>query len=294
MSTVPSVGKKREAFSFQVYKKDEVKRRLEELFHGKCAYCESYYAGQAPVDVEHYRPKGSIDGVDDHDGYWWLGMEWTNLLPSCIDCNRRRKQKTPSKVGDVAVLHKEMLTGKKDCFPVAGGRATIEASSLSTEQPLLLDPTRDNPDEHLHYWIEDGQGTGLILPKASAGQGWELADPEEDPDLVAAQAAALGLSVRGAVSIQVYGLNRLRMVQERTQLLHRLRFFEYLIIQIGSVVQDLSKAHLEGIGEVRDAVTSLTSLQSRILDEMTALASPTAPFSAFAVAYLREFKRRLL
>lgn len=32
---------------------------------------------------------------------------------------------------------------------------------------------------------------------------------------VAATAATDGLSVRGAVSIQVYGLNRLRLVQER-------------------------------------------------------------------------------
>lgn len=283
----------REAFKFQVYKKEEVKRRLEELFHGKCAYCESYYAGQAPVDVEHYRPKGSVEGVGDHDGYWWLGMEWTNLLPSCIDCNRRRKQKTPTQVGDVNVLHKTMSTGKKDCFPVAGTRAANEAANLALEEPILLDPTRDNPEQHLHYWIEDGQGSGLILPKALGAQGQQLAPVDPDIAALAAKATALGLSVKGAVSIQVYGLNRLRIVQERTALLNRLRFFEYLVVQIGTVLQKLSKDHLEAIEEVKEATRSLTHLQSRILDEMVGLASPRAPFSAFAVAYIRDFKERL-
>ncbi|TCA23615.1 endonuclease [Rhizobium leguminosarum bv. viciae] len=286
-------GTEREAFKFQAYKKEEVKRRLEELFHGKCAYCESYYAGQAPVDVEHYRPKGAVEGESDHDGYWWLGMEWTNLLPSCIDCNRRRKQKTPTRVGDVEVLQKTMLTGKKDCFPVAGTRAANKAANLALEEPLLLDPTRDDPEQHLHYWIRDGHGSGLILPKALGPQGQQLAPVDADVAVLAAKATALGLSVRGAVSIQAYGLNRLRMVQERTALLNRLRFFEYLVVQIGTVLQKLSKDDLKGIVEVEDAIVNLTHLQSRVLDEMAALASPKAPFSAFAVAYIRDFKQRL-
>ncbi|AIC31314.1 hypothetical protein IE4771_PE00088 (plasmid) [Rhizobium etli bv. mimosae str. IE4771] len=280
-------------FKFRAYKKEEVKRRLEELFHGKCAYCESFYAGQAPVDVEHYRPKGSVEGEASHGGYWWLGMEWTNLLPSCIDCNRRRKQKTPTRVGDVAVLHKTMSTGKKDCFPIAGTRAANEAANLTLEDPLLLDPTRDDPEQHLHYWIKDGHGSGLILPKALGAQGQDLAAVDADVAALGAKATALGLSVKGAVSVQVYGLNRLRMVQERTALLNRLRFFEYLVVEIGTVLQRLSKDHLEGIEEVKDATKRLAHLQSRLLDEMVALASPKAPFSAFAVAYIRDFKQRL-
>jgi len=293
MSKILPPGTEREAFKFRAYKKDEVKRRLEELFHGKCAYCESFYAGQAPVDVEHYRPKGAVEGAADHDGYWWLGMEWTNLLPSCIDCNRRRKQKTPTQVGDVGILQKTMLTGKKDCFPVAGMRAASKSADLALEEPLLLDPTKDDPEVHLHYWIKDGHGSGLVLPKALGAQGHQLAPVDPDVATLAAKATALGLSVRGAVSIQVYGLNRLRMVQERTALLNRLRFFEYLVVQIGTVLQKLSKDELKSIGEVREAIANLIHLQSRILDEMAALASPKAPFSAFAVAYIRDFKRRL-
>lgn len=293
MTKVLPPGTEREAFKFHAYKKDEVKRRLEELFHGKCAYCESYYAGQAPVDVEHYQPKGSVEQEGTHGGYWWLGMEWTNLLPSCIDCNRRRKQKTPTQVGDVEILHKTMSTGKKDCFPVAGTRAATEAANLDLEEALLLDPTRDEPEEHLHFWIKDGQGSGLVLPKALGAQGQHLAAVDDDIAALAAKATALGLSVKGAVSIQVYGLNRLKMVQERTALLNRLRFFEYLVVEIGTVVQNLSQDHLDGIAAVKDAIDNLTRLRSRGLEEMVALASPEAAFSAFAVAYIRDFKQRL-
>ena len=66
---------KKKSFSFSVYKHAEVKAALEKLFHGKCAYCESFYSAQAPVDVEHFRPKGAVEGEADggderagHDG----------------------------------------------------------------------------------------------------------------------------------------------------------------------------------------------------------------------------------
>ncbi|WP_314961798.1 hypothetical protein [Bradyrhizobium cosmicum] len=86
MAEILPPSTKRKAFPFQAYKAEGVKKRLEELFHGKCAYCESLYASQAPVDVEHYRPKGRVKDEHAHPGYWWLASEWTNLLPASITC----------------------------------------------------------------------------------------------------------------------------------------------------------------------------------------------------------------
>lgn len=83
------------SYEFKIYKAAAIKAELDKLFHGKCAYCERFFASGAPVDVEHYRPKGGVEGDTTHRGYWWLAMEWSNLLPSCIDCNRRRGQRTP-------------------------------------------------------------------------------------------------------------------------------------------------------------------------------------------------------
>jgi hypothetical protein len=74
------------------------------LTSGKCAYCESVILNTHPGEVEHFRPKGRVRGRDgkvekvtiggaetEHPGYWWLAYAWSNLLPCCIDCNRRRQ-----------------------------------------------------------------------------------------------------------------------------------------------------------------------------------------------------------
>src|SRR6266545_3401433 len=47
-------------YNYQAYRLEGVKKALEGLFHGKCAYCESRYTATQPVDVEHYRPKGEV------------------------------------------------------------------------------------------------------------------------------------------------------------------------------------------------------------------------------------------
>lgn len=294
MQALLPAGETRSAFTFRAYKSEEVKRRLEDLFHGKCAYCETYYAAQAPVDVEHYRPKGAVEDDPDHPGYWWLAMDWQNLLPSCIDCNRRRKQKTPELTSDLSVLHKTMLTGKKDCFPVSGDRAAGEEADVDLEDPLLLDPTRDDPGAHLHYWLGDGPSAGLLLPRAADDAAPVLPAIGDEVEGVKAHAADAGLSIRGAVSIQVYGLNRLHLVQERAQLLQRLRFLEYIVIHIGEAVQTLSRPHLTVHEEVLEATRNLIQLQDRVIAEMTAMASPKAPYSVMAAAFIEDFKRRLL
>ena len=80
-------------FNYTAYTKKPLKKALTVLFHGKCAYCESRYAGSQPMDVEHWRPKGKVETANgEYPGYYWLAATWANLLPSCIDCNRSRKQ----------------------------------------------------------------------------------------------------------------------------------------------------------------------------------------------------------
>jgi len=289
---LPASGK-REAFTFATYRKDDVKRRLEALFHGKCAYCESFYGAQAPVDVEHYRPKGAVEGAD-HPGYWWVAMQWENLLPSCLDCNRRRRQQTPVAVGDLKVLFEQMSTGKKDAFPIAGQRAAPEAADFSGEQALLLDPTRDQPGDHLVFHLSEGHAAGLVYPKpAPAGAGPALV-ADDDHEGLAAGAAGAQVSVRGAVSIQVYGLNRMKLVQERAAVIRRLRFLETLMADIGDIAGSISAPHvLAADPAVPVAVQSLRLLQGRILAEMTTMAAPTAPDSSVATAYLADLKARV-
>lgn len=139
------------------------------VFHGKCAYCESPIASDQPGDIEHFRPKGEltdsenrpvlVDGAHGgnipHPGYYWLAYDWRNLLPSCTDCNRPSKQKTGGK----------KRLGKWKQFPVKSFRAA-KPGEESQEEPLLINPTQQDPEDHLAI----DPATGVFIPKTREGQ----------------------------------------------------------------------------------------------------------------------------
>jgi uncharacterized protein (TIGR02646 family) len=58
-----------------------VKNCLVNLFHGKCAYCESKITHVDYGHIEHYRPQSGPSGRPD------LTFEWSNLLLACGICN---------------------------------------------------------------------------------------------------------------------------------------------------------------------------------------------------------------
>ena len=281
------------SFSFSAYKDAEVKAALEKLFHGKCAYCESIYRFQAPVDVEHYRPKGAVEDDKTHPGYWWIAMAWDNLLPSCIDCNRRRKQPTPIPDVNLTNLHdaatRTINTGKKDAFPVEGIRALDEGADLMAERAYLLDPTRDKPDDHLVYHMDANRPTGLVLPKAidAASPSLPVIGPA---GTIATSADQSGLSVRGAVSIQVYGLNRLGLVQERTRILRQLEFLRHVITEIDSIASDVRRSRARW---ARTAATRLDDLIETIILQIRSMAEPDPPYSAMVRQWIETFVRDL-
>jgi uncharacterized protein (TIGR02646 family) len=167
--------------AWKIYKDPEVVAELHNAFGGKCAYCESRYAHTAPMDVEHFRPKGgvAIDGQKKLKvpGYWWLASDWANLLPSCIDCNRERTQEFPNEDPDKA--------GKANKFPLKPGTAHAEEPGKEkTEKALLIDPCREQPEKYLVF-----DEKGLALPKRK--------------------------HERGQAAIKVHGLNRQGLVSER-------------------------------------------------------------------------------
>jgi uncharacterized protein (TIGR02646 family) len=187
----PLPPKPTKAPGFAAYKRQPVKDALAGLFGPKCAYCEFRYAGGAPMDVEHYRPKGGyLDerGVLRKPGYYWLAADWDNLLPSCIDCNRERKQVYRARDGKLV----KGKSGKANHFPILAGTARATApAGIATEQPLLLDPCRDRPELHLHF-LADGFVEPALTPE-------ETARP------------------RGKATIQVYGLAREGLVGDRRE-----------------------------------------------------------------------------
>jgi hypothetical protein len=123
---------------------------LHNNFYGKCAYCETLIVSNQPGDVEHYRPKGRLTDANNkvitvdnngtpgpHLGYYWLAYQFTNLLPSCIDCNRPSKGNSGGN-----------LIGKWDKFPVDGINAINPGEHLQ-ENDLLINPTVIDPEGHL-------------------------------------------------------------------------------------------------------------------------------------------------
>lgn len=114
-----------------------------------CAYCSRVLPGNDRGDVEHFRPKKSIQGAPGHGGYWWLGYRISNYVLSCGVCNSSRK-------------------GNK--FPLRPRARHIKfenRSRLAREARLLLDPTVDDLDEILTIDIESD--LVRVVPKDGVG-----------------------------------------------------------------------------------------------------------------------------
>lgn len=171
-----------------LYRDAAVKSALEELFEDKCAYCESAIVAGFSWDVEHFRPKGSVAEAPKHNGYYWLAYTWANLYPSCAFCNQRRKDQPT-----FADPTTGAATGKLNKFPLVDEtkRALGPADALGNEEPKILDPCIDAPDQHLTF-----NAAGVISAKAG--------------------------SIRGAATVSVFGLNRRRLVRQRLTMLRQL------------------------------------------------------------------------
>ena len=165
---------------YSVYKAHDVANALNELFKGKCAYCESEVAANNGEEIEHYRPKGGVTEDDDHNGYWWIASDWTNLLLSCTGCNQGRRQHvaTPGMTEDQLIALKanrpSRSIGKLSQFPVAGVRAMRPEDNVAIENPFLIDPTADDP-KYAFRWLT-ASDLSVVLPSVripiEAGQGF--------------------------------------------------------------------------------------------------------------------------
>lgn len=151
---------KGKSFPFAAYKLGPVKTALNDTFRFKCAYCESYFGATQPLDVEHFRPKSGVLVGDElvWGVYYWLAAAWGNLLPSCTDCNRPRKQTLPDGT--------ELTLGKANQFPIAseGKRATKEGDEKH-EKRLLVHPCLDDPAKHFVF-----EADGIVSWKSKKGE----------------------------------------------------------------------------------------------------------------------------
>ena len=123
---------------------DTRQKQHERHYDGKCCYCERKRDISLERDVEHYRPKKAVEDVDGHPGYWWLAYEWGNLLISCKTCN---------------TLH------KGNQFPLADeDKRVLEEGDVGDEEPLLINPANEDPEEYISYQYEKVGGQWIAYP----------------------------------------------------------------------------------------------------------------------------------
>jgi len=142
-------GERTFSFDAKIYGHKTVKEALIKAQHDKCFLCESKITHISHGDVEHFRPKAAYrQSASDtlHTGYYWLAYEWSNLFLACQLCNQ---------------------VFKKNLFPLSNptARATSHKKPLSREKPLYLDPSVDDPEQHISFRREvpfpvDGSARG--------------------------------------------------------------------------------------------------------------------------------------
>lgn len=171
---------------FKAYKSDDVKEALRDMFHEKCAFCESSIPKVSDSHIEHFRPKGMITTFHAKNitpGYYWLASEWSNLLLACARCNSPHSETLKDST--------KYSYGKKNHFPLYNTSNSKRHQGIKREENvrLLINPTIDNPKNYLSFHILNG----TISPKQN-GNFQEL---------------------RAQKSIYILGLNRKELAEFR-------------------------------------------------------------------------------
>jgi uncharacterized protein (TIGR02646 family) len=228
----------KDGFEFDAYRSKGVRAKLKAFGMGKCAYCEADYDATHPEDIEHYRPKGAIATEIGRlqPGYWWLAAEWSNLLPSCIRCNRVETQ--PLYDGT------ELKMGKGERFPLADElkrASTVGAEAF--EIPLLIDPSHEDPSAFIRF--VDDNGDCIAVPI--------------DPDTTSLCAR------RARASIDIYGLNRAGLVRDRSRYMRRAKAAILNLRRLNKLELILRSGPADALQEVREAIRD----EFLMLDELT-------------------------
>lgn len=158
-------------------------------FNRKCSYCESRVDIKNGI-VDRFRPRGGArhqNGTFSSESYFWLIYHWNNLFLCCKECNQYKGSQ----------------------FPIEGHRAKAFSfeNDLLSENPLLIDPTIDAPQDHLQF-----KPNGTVSP----------------------------LDLKGEMTIKVLHLNRNKLVSARKSAIQ-----EFLIVHEQSTKAALADKPLQ-------------------------------------------------
>ena len=113
------------------YRHGDIKKALVDMFHEKCAYCESTITHIDYGHIEHFKPKGT-------PAFYELAVDWNNLLLACGRCNGAENKGTK--------------------FP------------LEDEDGPLVNPVEEEPSEHLRFDFDPRLKLANVLGISKRGE----------------------------------------------------------------------------------------------------------------------------
>ena len=139
-----SIASRKGLYQSYRYGHEVIRTELDDIYFGKCAYCETKIKPVSTEHIEHFRPKAKITNVNAN-GYYWLGYEWSNLLLACPSCNGKKDTKFPLLRNNHIVNHPVNPVGDIDYLLLPES-----ADYLLQERSLLINPEYWKP-ENLMY-----------------------------------------------------------------------------------------------------------------------------------------------
>lgn len=141
--------------------KKPLKEALLEMSHSKCSYCECKINIESKdVTIDHFLPKSS---------YPELVVEWENLFPSCLRCNREKNDCDESLLNPCENEPKDFIAlSKQNPFRLKGidefgiGKRTISQIGLNDPNRIMVERLAQWEDIHqrLEEIYEDVQDYG--------------------------------------------------------------------------------------------------------------------------------------
>lgn len=113
------------------YQHVDIKTALVDMFHGKCAYCESAITHIDYGHIEHFKPKST-------PAYYELAIDWDNLLLACGRCNG--------------------VENKGTKFP------------LEDEDGPIVNPVEEEPSQHLSFDFDPVLKLANVLGLSKRGE----------------------------------------------------------------------------------------------------------------------------
>ena len=245
---------------FSWYSAPDVKAKLIQSHHGKCAFCESFIMDTDVGDVEHYRPKAEVKerdpssssvvrAVPDHPGYYWLSQTWANLFLSCKQCNQAFKGNRFDVAPDLF----------DDLFP----RNRITTGDV--EKALLLNPGKDVGSDPRQVIRFDPATAEAVAVSSS--------------DLLAMPSAQS--------TITTVGLNRPRLLEARAAHLVKLRALFVLAASAGGTLA-------QGMAvDIRNFQFPQPSAGDDAKRELINAVQPSAEYSALAMDAIEQWNAEL-